>query len=90
MDDISKLLQEAKPLYFARKKRNNRIKAVLCMTIFAVGLNFAVSSHQPFYEGYENNVLVSMLEQQTSLNEQESVIEEMGLPVDDFGLLMIG
>lgn len=90
MDDISKLLQEAKPLYFARKKRNNRIKAVVCMVFFAVGLNFAVSSYKPAYTGYGDNVLVSMLEQQISLTEQESVIEEMGLPVDDYGFLMIG
>lgn len=90
MDDISKLLQEAKPLYFARKKRNNRIKTVVCMVFFAIGLNFAVSSYKPSYIGYGDNVLVSMLEQQISLTEQESVIEEMGLPVDDYGFLMIG
>ncbi len=90
MDDISKLLQEAKPLYFARKKRNNQIKAVLCMALFAIGLNWSILSYKPTYEGYENNVLVSMLEQQTSLTDQETVIEQMGLPVDDYGLLMIG
>ena len=87
MDDISKLLQEAKPLYFARKKRNNRIKAVLGIALLAIGLNFTVSSYKP---NYENNILVSMLEQQISFTEQESVIEEMGLPVDDYGFLMIG
>lgn len=90
MDDISKLLQEAKPLYFAHKRRNNRIKAALGMALLAVGLNFGVSVYKPAYNSYENNVLVSMLEQQTSSSEQESVIEEMGLPVDDYGLLMIG
>ena len=33
MDDISALIKEAKPLYFARKKRNNRIKAALCSLV---------------------------------------------------------
>ena len=36
MDDISRLLQEAKPLYFARKRRNNRIKATLGMLVCVV------------------------------------------------------
>ena len=31
MDDISDLLKEAKPLYFARKRRRNQIKATLGM-----------------------------------------------------------
>ena len=34
MDDISALLKEAKQLYFARKRRNNRIKGTYIFRIF--------------------------------------------------------
>ena len=44
MDDISALIKEAKPLYFARKKRNNRIKAALCSLCLLIQLVFAGSA----------------------------------------------
>lgn len=53
MNDISKLLQEAKPLYFARKKRNNRIKAVVCMLVLTAGINFALPQKAPSSENTE-------------------------------------
>ncbi len=90
MDDISKLLQEAKPLYFARKRRNNQIKAVLCMLVLAVGLNFAVSRPTVTYSEYGTEALLSMLESLISSAEEDSVIKDMGLPVDDYGLLVVG
>ena len=52
MNDISKLLQEAKPLYFARKKRNNRIKAVVCMLVLTAGINFALPQKNPVFGEY--------------------------------------
>ena len=89
MNDISKLLQEAKPLYFARKKRNNRIKAVVCMLVLTAGINFALTQKSPVFGEYGTETLLSMLENQIVSVEQDSVIKDMGLPVDDFGLLMV-
>ena len=89
MNDISKLLQEAKPLYFARKKRNNRIKAVVCMLVLTAGINFALPQKSPVFGEYGTETLLSMLENQIVSVEQDSVIKDMRLPVDDFGLLMV-
>ncbi len=89
MSDISTLLQEARPLYFARKKRNNRIKAVVCMLVLAVGLNFAIPQKKIVYSEYGTEPWLSLPESQISSLEQDSVIKDMGLPVDDFGLLMV-
>ncbi len=84
MDDISALIREAKPLYFARKRRRNIIKSTLAIV---AALWVGIAAYNPmqpqnygFYwdSGYfsaENTV---------------SVIEEMGLPTDEYGLLMIG
>ena len=83
MDDISKLLQEAKPLYIARKKQRNRIKAVLCMLVGAV----MISTFMPQKSAYVDNGEWVDYEQCVS---QTSPIEEMGLPVDEYGLLMVG
>lgn len=90
MDDISKLLQEAKPLYFARKRRNNRIKATLAMLALVVGINFAVTDRGSMYNGYSTETLLAMLETEINDAEQESAIKDMGLPVDNYGLLMVG
>lgn len=83
MDDISKLLQEAKPLYMARKKRNTQIKAVICMLVLAAGISWMMPSQQVVYSD-------EWLENQISMTEKGSVIEDMGLPVDAYGLLMAG
>lgn len=90
MDDISKLLQEAKPLYFARKRRNNRIKATCAMLALVVGINFAVTDRGSMYNGYSTETLLSMLETEIAAAEGESAAKDMGLPVDDYGLLMVG
>ena len=84
MDDISALIREAKPLYLARKRRNNILKsalgaaAVLWIGIAAYRPAAPVSYDYYWDSGYfaaENTV---------------SVIEEMGLPTDEYGLLMVG
>lgn len=81
MDDISKLIKEAKPLYFARKKRNNRIKAALCglVLIFALG-SFYPQSYHFDYDNLDNEIYTA---------ENGSVIEDLGLPTDEYGLLMV-
>ena len=86
MDDISRLLQEAKPLYFARKRRNNRIKATLGM-LECVGM---MSSLWP--QKYNTYTLLPdmELENQGAQIEAGSVIEDMGLPDDGYGLVMVG
>lgn len=86
-DDVSKLLKEAKPLYFTRKRRNNQIKTALCMFVGVLMLGMFYSGNDSKLDAYgyffiDNNI--SMSENSTS------VVEEMGLPTDDYGLLMVG
>ena len=82
MQDISDLIKEAKPLYFKRKRRNQVIKAggsilALVMLVFA----FMPQSQNYSYSSYWD---LGDAEYQ-----QISSIEEMGLPVDDYGLLKV-
>lgn len=82
MDDISKLLQEAKPLYIARKKQRNRVKAVLCMLVGVV----MIGTFMPQKSAFVDNGEWIDYEKYVS---QASQIEDMGLPVDEYGLLMV-
>jgi len=86
MDNISKLLKEAKPLYLKRKKRNRIIKQTLLtvtVCVFAI-LPFVPQSPQtPTYTYGE------WLDEQIYQTAEGSVIQEMGLPVDDYGLLKV-
>ena len=83
MDEISKLLQEAKPLYLSRKRTRRRIRNTLCMLVCvaAIGLfthrssSIVDNGEWVNYEQYISDV---------------SPLEEMGLPVDEYGLLMVG
>ncbi len=82
MQDISDLLKEAKPLYFARKKRNKQIKVVLAsvacaMFVFAFLLQNQIS---------ENPVYWDLGDQES---EVKTYVENLGLPVDDYGLLLV-
>ncbi len=85
MTDISALIKEAKPLYFARKRRNNIIKSSLAMLVGVVMLGSLYSQPQPAwdYSYYFYGV-------EFSVSENTSVLEDMGFPVDDYGLLMVG
>lgn len=86
MDDISVLIREAKPLYFARRKRNKRIKAALCSLVLLLGIgSFYLKS-----DGYTMSYDCYLFGTEFSVSENLSVIEEMGLPVDEYGLLMVG
>lgn len=87
MDDISKLLKEAKPLYFARKKRNNRIKTGLVMLV-CVGF-LGMFYPQKTDNNLESNFDYFLYGSEYTLSDKGSVIEEMGLPVDEYGLLMV-
>ena len=82
MDKISELLQEAKPLYLRRKKRRNTIKGVLGTLAVA----FVCFYFLPQNMYVKDNGQWVNYEQYIS---HTSPIEEMGLPVDEYGLLMV-
>ena len=78
MDEISKLIKEAKPLYFKRKRRNMRIKncvvALLLSSMFVLGT----------FGGY------TIGERSASISDSDySQFEELGLPTDEYGLLTV-
>lgn len=82
MEEISKLIQQAKPLYFARKKRRKIFVSVgsfmcCCCIVFVA----AFRQPLPIYDTWA-------LEVHNASN--GSIIEDMGLPVDEYGLLWIG
>lgn len=77
MDKISELLQEAKPLYMSRKKRRETIKKVM---IVFVPIIFCIMAILPFViNNEENNYYTS----------STSIVEQMGFPTDDYGLLKV-
>lgn len=78
---VSSLIKETKP-YYLKKYRNSKkiIKSVagfflICIVIFAVQNRF------------EKRSLLNEINIAT--NEDYSVIEQMGLPTDDYGLFMV-
>lgn len=82
MEEISKLIQEAKPLYFARKKRRKILTSVgvsLCCCFMVFTASFQ-----------ENKPIYDMWSEELYSASNGSIIEDMGLPVDDYGLLWIG
>jgi len=84
MDRLEQLLSEAKPLYFKRK-RQRRMTAALCALspcLVAVFLSFQThrTAQGPIYDIYMDEI---------SLVESGSVIADMGLPVDEYGLLKV-
>jgi len=84
MDKLELLLNEAKPLYMKRKK-NRRIAAGICsvMPCFAaLFLSFNTSFHaqSPIYDIWADEI---------DTLEVGSVIEDLGLPVDEYGLLKV-
>ncbi|MBR1605045.1 MAG: hypothetical protein IJ660_02925 [Alphaproteobacteria bacterium] len=79
MSDISKLLKEAKPLYYVRKKHRKQIQmsmlALLCVGI----LSF---SYRPADLNFN-------IDEELYLTETGGAIEELGLPTDDYGFLKV-
>jgi hypothetical protein len=83
MEEISILLREARPLYRTRKRRQ---KIAVCGASLAVGLwalmlPFQTRQALPLYDDWSDELY---------LTENGSPIEELGFPVDDYGLLMVG
>ncbi len=87
MEDISNLIREAKPLYFARKRRNNAIRSTLAALVGVCMLG-TFYTHHIDNVGWDYSYYIYGGE--FSVSENESVLEDMGLPTDDYGLLMVG
>ncbi len=79
MDKISELLQEAKPLYFQRKKRKEILKKSAFLIVPVLFISLAVL---PFTMKFSDN----NTDYYTS---STSIVEQMGFPTDDYGLLKV-
>lgn len=79
MEEISQILKEAKPLYFKRKKRQEITKKCLFAIMPIIFFSCALL---PFT--YTNNS--NEISYYTS---STSIVEQMGLPTDDYGLLKV-
>ena len=82
MTDISVLIKEAKPLYFKRKRRNQALKTSLPVLALAT-LFFS------FTPRYENDIYSQYWDLGEGEIQQTGIIEEMGLPTDDYGFLKV-
>lgn len=89
MENISSLIKEAKPLYFTRKRRRRQMAGtfMLLAVMFGLGGIFPMTQNNASYEYYllSENEFNSVHSAATG-----SSIEEIGMPVDDYGLLMVG
>ncbi len=81
-DDISLLLKEAKPLYFVRKRRRRVMKSVAAMLVCVLMAGWLTPENY-VYE-YQDE-----WSSEIYLTENGSIIEDMGLPVDEYGLLAV-
>ena len=81
-DDISKLIREAKPLYFARKRFRQRMTSAFAVLLCVCTFQFLSPNHEVSYNYFS-------LENEIYLTQNGSVIEDMGLPTDEYGLLKV-
>lgn len=93
MIDISALLQEAKPLYLARKKRRRRLKAagVLCVCLAAVQFGIAAKNMSAVPADEMTALYVSLYEPVNWENENISGVLNRNsvFPVDEYGLVAV-
>ena len=85
-DDISLLIKEAKPLYFARKRRRKQIGSLSIMAI-------CLLLTSPFLMNDGNQAYIynfDGLDEEINLTQNGTVIADMGFPTDEYGLLKIG
>ena len=81
MQDISDLIREARPMYMARKRRRKVVKTTLAVMACSFMLAwFMPHSYQPYneYDSWASEI---------AYIENGSVVADMGLPVDEYGLL---
>lgn len=83
-NNISSLLQEAKPLYFAQKRRKRALKSSFAMLVIVLGINFYTHSNS-------NSFIYNLdgLEEDIYATETGSYIETLGLPTDEYGFLEV-
>ena len=84
-NDISLLIKEAKPLYFAKKRQKKQIAAL--STMFACMLFIS-----PFLlQSTDNSYIYDFdgMDEEINLTQNGSIIEDMGLPTDEYGLLRV-
>ncbi len=94
MTDISTLLQEAKPLYFKRKKRRKQIKVVSAVCACALFVNFMLGMNYGSQQTYntELDTFYAYLYEPTSLyDETDNYVdnEDSVFPVDEYGLITV-
>lgn len=84
-NDISDIIKEAKQLYFARKRRRKQMSAMGIMFAVAalVVLPFLNAENQPYIYNF------NQMDEDINLTQTGSVIEDMGFPTDEYGLLRI-
>ena len=78
MDNISELLKEARPLYFKRKKRREILKNSMFIFVPIILCALAILPFT-FKKNDEMNYYTS----------STSIVEQMGFPTDDYGLLKV-
>ena len=77
MDKLSELLQEARPLYQKRKKQRELIKKSMFLVLPFLFLSLAIL---PFTINNEKTAYYTS---------STSIVEQMGFPTDDYGLLKV-
>ena len=91
MDNFSVLLKEAKPLYFARKRRKRQLTVALPLAICSCIAAACFVNVSSVDKAGEIDALYASIYDSGQFDKMfasvDSVIAEMGLPVDEFGLL---
>ena len=83
-DKLSILLQEAKPLYFAQKKKRKAITQSLASLVMILGLSYyAFPNSSPYIYDLDG------LEEEIYLTQNGSCIETYDLPIDEYGFLEV-
>ena len=84
-NDISLLIKEAKPLYFARKRQKKQLgmMSVMFACMLFVSPFFMQSTNTGYVYDFDG------MAEEINLTQNGSIIEDMGLPVDEYGLLKV-
>jgi len=91
MDKFSALLKEAKPLYFARKRRKRCMAVLLPVAVCGCVATTCFIGISSVDKAAEIDALYAAIYDAGKFDKMfaavDSVVAEMGLPVDEFGLL---
>lgn len=82
-NQISTLLQTAKPLYFAQKRRKKALTSSFGLLIIILGLNFTLPSTPTYIYNLDG------LEEEIELTQTGSYLETYDLPIDEYGFLEV-